>query len=67
MTPPATTHGCSRPRSGDALAEEALQDSRGDWPEFYRLVVPWARGEGPAPVEMDDVIATLRVLETAAG
>ena len=52
---------------GDALAEEALQDSRGDWPEFYRLVVPWARGEGPAPVELDDVIATLRVLETAAG
>ena len=52
---------------GDALGEEALQDSRGDWPEFYRLVVPWARGEGPAPVELDDVIATLRVLETAAG
>jgi scyllo-inositol 2-dehydrogenase (NADP+) len=51
---------------GDALEEHRIPDALGDWPAFYRAVVPWVQGAGPAPVSLEDVIATLTVLETAA-
>jgi scyllo-inositol 2-dehydrogenase (NADP+) len=51
---------------GDHIEELAVPDASGDWPAFYRAVVPWARGDGPPPVALDDVVATLTVLETAA-
>lgn len=54
------------PAGGDDLEELLVADASGDWPAFYRLVVPWIRDGDAPPVELDDVIATLRVLETAA-
>jgi predicted dehydrogenase len=38
---------------------------RGDWPRFYVLVRDALRGEGPMPVDPNDAVAALRVLEAA--
>ncbi|RJK96936.1 Gfo/Idh/MocA family oxidoreductase [Vallicoccus soli] len=35
------------------------------WEEFYEAVVRWVRGEGPAPVDPADAVATLEVLDAA--
>jgi len=51
---------------GDDLAESSVDVTGGDWPAFYRGVPAWVRGEAPAPVALDDVVATLRVLRSAA-
>ncbi len=37
----------------------------GDWAAFYRGFARAARGEGPVPVEPEDAVAVLRVLEAA--
>ena len=37
----------------------------GNWPAFYRGVVEALDGEGPAPVPLDDVLQTVRVLDAA--
>lgn len=37
----------------------------GDYPAFYRGVLTWLRGEGPAPVDPRDAVATLAVLDAA--
>jgi scyllo-inositol 2-dehydrogenase (NADP+) len=56
-----------RSADGDDLENLDVVDSHGDWPAFYRAVVPWVREQAPPPVPLDDVIATLRVLEQASG
>jgi predicted dehydrogenase len=53
-------------RSGDSLENLDVVDSHGDWPAFYRAVRPWVLEQAAPPVQLDEVVATLRVLEQAA-
>jgi scyllo-inositol 2-dehydrogenase (NADP+) len=46
--------------------ESALVPSeRGDWPQFYALLVRALRDGDPTPVDPHDAVATLRVIEAA--
>ena len=42
-----------------------VPSERGDWPRFYSLLVGALRDGGPPPVDPNDAVATLRVLEAA--
>ena len=45
--------------------DELVSLEAGAWPEFYAGVERAMRGTGPAPVGIDDVIETMRVLDAA--
>ena len=42
-----------------------VRSERGDWPRFYALLVDALREGAPPPVDPNDAVATLRVLEQA--
>ena len=42
-----------------------IRSERENWPEFYRLLEEALRTGGPPPVDPDDAVAALRVLEAA--
>ena len=42
-----------------------VPSERGDWPQFYALLVGALRDGGPPPVDPHDAVATLRVIEAA--
>lgn len=51
---------------GDNVAtQQDLSMERGQWPEFYRSLVEAIRHGAPPPVSIDDVVATMRVLDAA--
>ncbi len=67
MTPADPRYGRAE-RSGrlvDDGGERPVELERGDYPAFYARVVTWLRGQAPPPVEPDDAVAGLRVLEAA--
>lgn len=49
----------------NALTEERVPLTRGEWPAFYLGVERALRGSAEPPVAVDDVIANLRVLDAA--
>lgn len=42
-----------------------VPSERGDWPQFYALLLRALRDDGPPPVDPHDAVAALRVLEAA--
>ncbi len=42
-----------------------VEPEPGDWPRFYRLVAAAIRSGGPAPVDPEDAVDALRVIEAA--
>jgi scyllo-inositol 2-dehydrogenase (NADP+) len=44
---------------------QPVPSERGDWPQFYALLVRAIREGGPPPVDPRDAVATLRVIEAA--
>lgn len=51
--------------SGRSDSRVPVPTEPGNYPEFYRLLVSAARGEGPVPVDPQDAVYTLRVIEAA--
>lgn len=49
----------------DEPTDELVTLEPGAWPQFYAQVGSAVRGESPAPVDVADVIETLRVLDAA--
>lgn len=49
----------------DQRGSHQIQLEAGNYPGFYRAVVDWLRGDAPSPVEPDDAIAVLDLLEAA--
>lgn len=49
----------------DAATDELVGLEPGAWPEFYARVAEAVRGTAPAPVDVTDVIQTMRVLDAA--
>jgi scyllo-inositol 2-dehydrogenase (NADP+) len=47
------------------FVDEALAMVPGSWPTFYRGVAEALDGDGPAPVPIDDVLQTVRVMDAA--
>ncbi len=47
------------------MTEQRVPLEPGAWPAFYAQVAAAIRGEAPAPVSIDDVIESLRVLDAA--
>jgi predicted dehydrogenase len=56
------THWGQLVSGGDSLP---VPSERGDWPEFYSLLVRALRDDMPPPVDPHDAIMTLRVIEAA--
>jgi predicted dehydrogenase len=48
---------------GDALATRAVPSERGDQSSFYRQLVDAIQGIGPNPVEPDDALQVMRLLD----
>ena len=49
----------------DAPTDELIALEPGAWPQFYAQVASAIRGEAPVPVDVADVIETMRVLDAA--
>jgi predicted dehydrogenase len=49
----------------DVPTDQLVTLEPGAWPQFYAQVARAVRGEAPAPVDVDDVIQTMRVLDAA--
>lgn len=49
--------------AGDQTVE--VEPEPGDWPRFYRLVAAAIRDGGPAPVDPEDAVDALRVIDAA--
>jgi predicted dehydrogenase len=49
----------------DEPTDELVGLEAGAWPQFYAQVARAVRGEAPAPVDVADVIETMRVLDAA--
>jgi hypothetical protein len=47
------------------FTDEALAMVPGNWPALYRGVAEALEGDGPAPVLIDDVLGTVRVMDAA--
>ena len=47
------------------FVDEALAMVPGNWPAYYRGVAEALEGEGPAPVDIEDVLQTVRVMDAA--
>jgi len=47
------------------FTDETLEMVPGNWPAFYRGVAEALEGEGPAPVDIEDVLQTVRVMDAA--
>jgi predicted dehydrogenase len=45
--------------------QEAVPSEPGAWPEFYAAVERWLRDGGPPPVDPEDAVRTLEVIEAA--
>jgi predicted dehydrogenase len=45
--------------------DELISMVPGNWPAFYRGVAEALEGDGPAPVVIDDVLQTVRVMDAA--
>jgi predicted dehydrogenase len=54
---------CGRLVSGEQSS--LVPSERGDWPRFYALLVRALRDGDPPPVDPNDAVDTLRVLEAA--
>lgn len=55
-----------RTYDGDSVVtERSVPLQSGHWPHFYRQLETAIRGQGPAPVDIHDVVADLRVLDAA--
>lgn len=57
-----TDFGCL---SGKSDTPQPVPTLPGDYPQFYRLLERALRGEGPVPVDPQDAVYTLRVIEAA--
>jgi predicted dehydrogenase len=49
----------------DESTDELVVLERGAWPQFYAQVAKAVRGEAPVPVDVADVVETMRVLDAA--
>ncbi len=49
----------------DQPTDELVALEPGAWPQFYAQVAAAVRGEAPVPVDVADVIETMRVLDAA--
>jgi predicted dehydrogenase len=67
MTPrdPGFGRGDRPGRLVDADGERPVSIEPGNSPAFYEGVVAWLDGQGPAPVDPNDAVAGLRVLDAA--
>ncbi len=51
----------------DGAGSRAVPTEPGDYPAFYAGMARALRGEGPPPVDPDDAVAVLEVIEDARG
>jgi predicted dehydrogenase len=65
VRPPGTEALLRTYNDADEPTDELVALEPGAWPQFYAQVARAVRGEGPAPVDVADVIETLRVLDAA--
>jgi scyllo-inositol 2-dehydrogenase (NADP+) len=69
MTPPDQHWGEEPPERWGRLVrgdkQESVPSERGAWDAFYPAVAAAVRGEGPPPVDPQDAVEVLRILEAA--
>ncbi len=50
---------------GAGTETRAIRTEKGNYRRFYELTVPWLREGAPPPVNPDDAVAVLDVIEAA--
>ncbi len=62
---PASGYGTLEAEGPSGIVSRRIPMERGDYPEFYRRAARAVRGEGSAPVSLDEATAVIDILERA--